>query len=221
MNQVVMCIRKKYYWSAFSGFFLALLIPVMIVFAPPLGGKYQSVQPPPILSVPSYEEAYYAFQNPWGVAPVHVGNIDGETLWLARAMFSESKRHDEQELIGWTVRNRVEGKHRGCASYQECILDPFQFSAFLPGQPKYTYYVSLLETSEVAGWQRTLALAYYIRHADGRLRPFSRSVRHFYSEQSMLDPTLPPDWVADFTPIIPQRRIQLDEHRFRFYSGVK
>ena len=36
-------------------------------------------------------ETYAALQNPWGIEPVHVGNIDGETLWLARAMFSESK----------------------------------------------------------------------------------------------------------------------------------
>lgn len=193
----------------------------MIVFAPPLGSKYLSVQSPPALSIPSYEETHAALQNPWGIEPVHVGNIDSETLWLARAMFSESKRHDEQELIGWTVRNRVESKHRGCTSYQECILDPFQFSAFLPGQPKQSYYTSLLETSEVAGWQRTLALAYYVRYADVKLRPFGRSVLHFYSEQSMLDPALPPDWVGDLTPITPQRRIQLDEQRFRFYSGVK
>ena len=81
-----------------------------------------------------------------------------------------------------------------------CILDPFQFSAFLPGQPKQSYYISLLETSEVAGWQRTLALAHYIRHADGKLRPFGRSVLHFYSEQSMLDPALPPEWVGGSHP---------------------
>ena len=103
-----MCIRKKYYWSGFLGLFLVLLIPAMIVFAPPLGSKYLSVQSPPALSIPSYEETHAALQNPWGIEPVHVGNIDSETLWLARAMFSESKRHDEQELIGWTVRNRVE-----------------------------------------------------------------------------------------------------------------
>lgn len=216
-----MCIRKKYYWSVFLGLFLVLLIPAMIVFAPPLGSKYLSVQSPPALSIPSYEETYAALQNPWGIKPVYVGNIDGETLWLAHAMFSESKRHDEQELIGWTVRHRVEARHRGCTSYQECVLDPFQFSAFLPEQPKQSYYTSLSETSEVAGWQRTLALAYYIRHADERLRPFSRRVLHFYSEQSMLDPALPPDWVGDLTPVTPQRRIQLDEQRFRFYSGVK
>lgn len=217
----IMCIRKKYCWSALFGFFAVLFIPVMSVFAPPLGCKYLPVQIPPVLLIPSYEETYVALQNPWGVGPVHVGNIDEETLWLARAMFSESKRHDEQELIGWTVRNRVEAGHRGCAAYRECILDPFQFSAFLPGQPKQSYYTGLSETSDVAGWQRTLALAYYVRHADGRLRPFSSSVLHFYSEQSMLVPGLAPDWVGDLIPIVPARRIQLDEERFRFYSGVR
>ncbi len=217
----MMRIRKKYFWSAFCGLFLVLLIPGIIVFAPPLGGKYAPVQSPPVLSIPSYEETYTALQNPWGIDPVYVGNIDGETLWLARAMFSESKRHDEQELIGWTVRNRVEAVHRGCRTYEECILDPFQFSAFLPGQPKQDYYTDLTETSEVAGWHRTMALAHYIRHADGRLRPFGPSVLHFYSQQSMIDTTLVPDWVGDLVPVVPQRRIQLDVQRFRFYADVK
>jgi len=193
----------------------------MTIFAPPLGvGSFPSVSPPPLV-VPSYQDTYAALRNPWGIKPVHPGNIDQETLWLARAMFSESKRHDEQELVGWIVRNRLQTEFRGCDSYQACILDPFQFSAFLPGQPKLNYYTKLTGISQVPGWQKTLSLAFYIRHADDRLRPFGISVRHFYSEQSMLDPELPPDWVGDRDPIYPWRNIQLDERRFRFYADVR
>ncbi len=215
---------KKYCrWISigFLSIFLALVLPGTTVYAPPIGGNHGSVLPPPPLSKPSYQETRTALLNPWSIQPVHVGNIDLETLWLARAMFSESKRHDEQELVGWTVRNRYETQYRGCTSYQDCILDPFQFSAFLPSQPKLNFYTGLTEVSDISGWKRTLALAYYVRYADDQLRPFDRKVRHFYSQQSMLDPDLTPDWVGDATPVVVRRNFHLDEYRFRFYSGVR
>ncbi len=216
-------VKKYCQWIsvALLSVFLALALPSEIVYAPPIVGYHCTVLSPPPLSMPSDQEAQSALQNPWSTQPVHVGNIDQETLWLARAMFSESKRHDEQELVGWTVRNRYETRYRGCTSYQECILDPFQFSAFLSGQPKLSFYTSLTEVSDISGWQRTLALAYYIRYADDQLRPFDRKVRHFYSQQSMLHPDLTPDWVGDGTQVVPRRHFPLNEHRFRFYSGVR
>ena len=39
--------------------------------------------------------------------------IDSETLWLARAIFSETKRVDEQILVAWVIRNRVDTGFRG------------------------------------------------------------------------------------------------------------
>ncbi|MCY4158018.1 MAG: hypothetical protein OXF48_00195 [Bacteroidetes bacterium] len=217
-----MCTRlKQCCWGGTIGILLAFVVPGLVVFAPPLGiSSFLAISPPP-LSTPSYQDTYSVLQNPWAIKPEYVGNIDEETLWLARAMFSESKRHDEQELIGWIVRNRLHTKFHGCNSYRECVLAPAQFSAFLPGQPKLNYYTSLVETTQIPGWQKTLALAFYIRHADDRLRPFSSNVRHFYSEQSMLDPELPPDWVGDADPVYPQRNIRLDERRFRFYAGLR
>lgn len=212
---------KKHVLGLLIGILSVSIIPRMTVFAPPLDGGGIPVFSPPPIATPSYEESRAAFQNPWGVEPIHIGNVDSEILWLARAMFSESKRHDEQDLVGWVVRNRLETQFRGCTTYKECVLDPFQFSAFLPGQPKFTYYTGLTETSNVPGWQRTLALAFYIRHADERLRPFGRTVRHFYSEQSMIEPGVAPDWVGDLSPVAPWRNLQLDERRFRFYAGVQ
>jgi len=191
------------------------------VFAPPIGVDDQTLDIPPPIDLPTNQEVANALFNPWGIKPIHVANMDMETLWLARAMFSESKRSDEQELVGWAVRNRIESKFRECMTYEQCILDPFQFSAFLPNQRKMTFYTNLTETSTVVGWQKTIALAFYIRHADSTLRPFGRRVRHFYSEQSMVDPEVPPTWVKDLTPVVPRRSIQLDERRFRFYDGVQ
>ena len=211
----------KYGVWGLVGLLLVYLVSHKTVFAPPVEETTLSELAPPPAFPPTYKEAHSAFRNPWAIEPVYVGNIDSETLWLARVMFSESKRHDEQELVGWVLRNRVESEYRGCKSYQGCVLDPFQFSAFIPGQPKLDYYTGLTEISIVPGWQRTLALAFYIRHADDQLRPFGHRVRHFYSEQSMLDPGVAPDWVGDFSPVVPARNIRLDESRFRFYGGVQ
>jgi len=207
--------------AAVLGGVLSCIIPSVTVFAPPFKVGNQSLLTPPPSSIPTLQETKDAFWNPWAITPTHISNIDIETLWLARAMFSESKRHDEQELIGWTVRNRLDTNYRGCTSYQECVLDPFQFSAFLPSQMKLHYYTSLTEMSDITGWQKTLALAFYIRYADSQLRPFGHKVRHFYSEQSMSDTEIPPEWVGDSTPIVPFRNLQLDERRFRFYANVR
>ncbi len=216
-----MRIRFHKYWMGFIfGAVLACIIPSVIVFAPPTGVDDYTLDFPPPLYLPTDQEVAHALFNPWGIKPIHVANMDAETMWLARAMFSESKRADEQELIGWTVRNRIESNFRGCTTYEQCVLDPFQYSAFLPNQSKLHFYINLTETSTVAGWQKTVALAFYIRHADSGLRPFGRKVRHFYSEQSMVDPDMPPAWVEDFEPVVPRRAFQLDERRFRFYDGV-
>ncbi len=212
---------QKYCLGLLLGIAAVCMLPSLTVFAPPTGIQDLQVLSPPPLLLPSDQETSAVLRNPWGTPPVHFANIDMETLWLARAMFSESKRHDEQVLIGWTVRNRVEAGYRGCTSYEDCILDPFQFSAFLPGQRKLDYYASLNETSQVSGWQRTLALAFHVRHADDRHRPFARNVRHFYSEQSMLGPELAPEWAEGLTPVVPWNNIRLEERRFRFYAGVR
>ncbi len=202
------------------GALMACVIPSVTVFAPPHNVANGSLQEPPPLSIPSLREMEVTLWNPWRVKPTHVSNIDSETLWLARAMFSESKRLDEQELVGWIVRNRVNSNYRGCTTYQECVLDPFQFSAFLPSKMKLQDYTILTEMSRVTGWQKTLSLAFHIRYAHSRLRPFGYKVRHFYSEQSMLDTEIPPEWADNLSPIIPSRNIELDERRFRFYANV-
>ncbi|WP_243663594.1 cell wall hydrolase [Rhodothermus marinus] len=69
--------------------------------------------------------------------------IDSETLWLARVIYSETKRPEEMELVAWVVRNRVETRFRGKATYRDVVLDPFQFSAFIPYNPRRQYYMRL------------------------------------------------------------------------------
>ncbi|MCY4170601.1 MAG: hypothetical protein OXE59_06110 [Bacteroidetes bacterium] len=203
------------------GVLFACILPSLTAFAPPFDAGSRSIDSPPPLSIPTLQEKKSVLWNPWSIKPIHISNIDSETLWLARAMFSESKRYDEQELIGWTVRNRLETNYRGCTTYKDCVLDPFQFSAFIPNQNKYRYFTNLTEMTELASWQKTIALAFHIRHAESQLRPFGYKVRHFYSEQSMLNEEIAPEWVGDLTPIVPYRNFQLNERRFRFYSDVR
>ncbi len=145
--------------------------------------------------------------------------IDTETIWLARAMYAETKRPREQVLVAWVVRNRVETGYRGNASYREAVLDPYQFSAFNPESPKRQLLLALGPRSEATGWQRTLRIAYAVRHAPERLRPFSTTTRHFFSERSMIgDPY--PYWAVQRKLVAVNDTYEIDQRRFRFYEDI-
>lgn len=151
--------------------------------------------------------------------PAKLKSLDSETLWLARAIFSETKRPEEQELIAWVVRNRVETRYRGKSTYKDVVLDPYQFSAFIPGTRTRDFYANLTPFSRSPGWKRAIAIAYFVRHMNDTFRPFSIKTRHFYSEQSMVGRTRP-DWASDLREVTPNREFELDERRFRFYAGI-
>jgi len=151
------------------------------------------------------------------VLPPHV--IDAETLWLARGIFSESKQPHEQALVAWVIRNRVETRYRSKQSYQDVILDPYQFSAFNVNNIKRDFYVGLNPYSRTPGWQRALSIAYHVRMATDDYRPFAESVRHFYSERSLQDGAMP-EWAVGLEPILPQTPFAIDKRRFRFFDGV-
>ncbi len=150
--------------------------------------------------------------------PVPPEAIDSETLWLARVIYSETKRLEEMELVAWVVRNRVETRYRGRTTYRDVVLDPFQFSAFIPYNPRRYYYMRLTPYSKAPGWQQALSIAYYVRFADTTHRPFSIRTRHFYSEQSMTGRLLPV-WAEGVHPVQPMR-YRVDERRFRFYEDI-
>ncbi len=143
--------------------------------------------------------------------------VRDDVLWLARCIYSETKRPDEQELVAWVVRNRVETGYRSRSSYRDAVLDPWQFSAFNAGSPKRGYYSSLDFGSKAKGWQTALFIAYDVLHAPAYERPFAKTTRHFYSERSMRG-SLKPAWAGGKRPVSLDRDI--DPKRFRFYSGV-
>ncbi len=150
--------------------------------------------------------------------PVPPEAIDTETLWLARVIYSETKRPEEMELVAWVVRNRVETQYRGKTTYQDVVLDPFQFSAFIPYNPRRHYYMRLTPYSRTPGWQQALSIAYYVRFADTTHRPFSIRTRHFYSEQSMTGRLLP-IWAEGVQPV-QLTRYRVDPRRLRFYEDI-
>ena len=164
-----------------------------------------------------YEKGEVTFRK---LKPLPPEFVDEETLWLARCIFSETKRPHEQELVAWVVRNRVETEYRGNTTYKDVVLDPMQFSAFNDASGKRSFYTSLSPESRLAGWQTALRIAHEVRWGDGnRWRPFSARTRHFYSEQSMTDQQHP-DWAYGFNPVSPARDYTIEPHRFRFYEGI-
>ena len=141
-----------------------------------------------------------------------------DVLWLARCIYSETKQPHEQELVAWVVRNRVETAYRGNRTYKEAVLDPWQFSAFNPGNPRRHYYLSLKRTSRPRGWQRALEIAESVVLAEEDVRPFEETVQHFYSERSMRRGRKPA-WAHGRQPVrVADRKV--DPRRFRFYAGV-
>ena len=173
----------------------------------------------PLTSLPLMAVRNEVQLRPYQLPFVPSSEIDSETLWLARCIYSETNRPEEQELIAWVVRNRVEAGYRGKTSYREVVLDPFQFSAFNADSPKSDLYRSLSMHDTYNGWERALTIAYYVRHARPHYRPFSTETLHFYSEQSMVGRIMP-NWARGMTPVETPDRYRLDERRFRFYEGI-
>lgn len=163
-----------------------------------------------------WEQALY---DPQRLQPLPLAQIDSETLWLARAIYSESKRPEEQALVAWVIRNRVDTGYRGKRSFQAVVLDPYQFSAFLDDAPKREYYANLTPEQRAKGWRTALIIAHAVRHADGAHRPFSPKTRHFYSERSLLG-AQPPIWAAGRLPVDVNDTFRIEDRRFRFFEDV-
>ena len=121
------------------------------------------------LMVPALTTAFVAFDDqmternlPVDIDPVpaySAAMVGEDILWLARCIYSETKRAHEQELVAWVVRNRVETRYRGQGTYRGVVLDPYQFSAFNPGSRKRRLFMSLTPASDAQGWQSALRVA--------------------------------------------------------------
>ena len=144
--------------------------------------------------------------------------VADDVLWLARVIYSETKRPEEQELVAWTVRNRVETHYRGKDTYQEVVLDPWQYSAFNSNSPKRHHYSTLASTATAKGFQTALRIAHDVYYADESDRPFVKTTRHFYSERSMTGGRTPA-WAVGKQPV-QLAGYDIDPRRFRFYAAI-
>lgn len=140
-----------------------------------------------------------------------------DVLWLARCIYSESDRADEQRFVAWVVRNRVETQFRG-RTYREVILEARQFSAFNEPTPRRRHILNLRASSTYGPWRSALGVALDVYQAPEFERPFPVTVRHFYSPVSMKG-GLPPHWAEDGTELS-SSRLGIDPHRFRFFNNV-
>ncbi len=140
-----------------------------------------------------------------------------DILWLARAIYSETKRPHEQELVAWVVRNRVETGYRGRDTYRGVVLDRYQFSAINSGSPKRHHYSNLEWNSQAAGFQTALSIAAKVATAPASERPFAKTTRHFYSQQSMRGGRTP-NWAKLASAVALDRHVEA--HRFRFYENI-
>ena len=158
-------------------------------------------------------------QHPTQVPLLTPDQVDEETLWMARCIYSETKKPVEQELVAWVLRNRVETGYRGARTYKQAVTQPYQFSAFNPESRVRRYYSGLEATSKAPGFQRALAIAYAVRNADESRRPFVETTRHFFSQQSMVGGRFPA-WSKGRQPVDPNRVDEIAPERFRFYADV-
>ena len=163
-----------------------------------------------------YGPSSQGITDPYASLPL----MDEATLWLARAVYSETKLPHEQELVAWVIRNRVETGFRGRSTYKSVVLDPYQFSAFNPDAPRRQFYMSLTPETRLPAWQQALSIAHYVRHADPAYRPFSIKTRHFFSEVSMPSDQRFPYWVEQHRFVSPGWNYTVDARRFRFYAEI-
>lgn len=199
---------------------LALLLPgtlILETFDPP------STPPPssrtvgepfvrPVTTVPTSHTASRSSQ------PIAGDDVNEGLLWLARCIYSETKRPVEQLLVAWVVRNRVETQYRGNTSYRDVVLAPYQFSAFNPDAPSRTFYTNLTVSARGPEWDQALRIARYVMQAPPSARPFSIMTRHFYSPRSMTDAN-PPNWAQNYRALRVEGHM-IDVERFRFYTGL-
>jgi len=140
-----------------------------------------------------------------------------EILWLARIMYSETKRADEQLLIGWVVRNRVETGYTG-RTYEDVAKHSRQFSGLNPYDNRYEHNISRWSSSDGRPWQTALAQAKEIYFADESARPFSLTTRHFYSPNAV---SRTPSWAQNREAIQVIKDPYTDQVRFALYDQIR
>lgn len=145
-----------------------------------------------------------------------------QVIWLARAVYSETKRKTEMVSIAWTVRNRVETGYRG-DTYKEVVLHHDQFSGLMPNDNQYDHNISLKweDRKKNKAWKNAIKISIGVMNSLGYMRPFEKNVRHFYSPVA----TSAPNWAIGNKAVRLIRKDKaktrnLKNIRFAFYKNI-
>lgn len=152
-----------------------------------------------------------------GDTPVMTQTDKREILWLARIMYSETKRADEQELIGWVVRNRVDTGYTG-RTYEDVAKYSAQFSGLNPGDGRYEHNISRWYSSNGKEWETALKLAKEVYFADDSDRPLALTTRHFYSPHAV---SRTPAWAQNQEAVKLIKDPHTNQVRFALYDKVR
>jgi spore germination cell wall hydrolase CwlJ-like protein len=142
--------------------------------------------------------------------------IDQEVLWFARAIYSETKKPEEQTLVAWVIRNRVESDFYP-DTYKEVVLQQGQFSGMHASDRQYSTNIALDYDDSNDAWNSALSIARAVYFADPILRPLPAGVMHFYSPVSV---TRTPSWASEKEPAHIVRDPATNSVRFAFYADI-
>jgi hypothetical protein len=140
-----------------------------------------------------------------------------DVLFVARTLTSESDRADEQRMVAWTIRNRVESRFRGDSTYTQVVLAPQQFSGWFISRARDRMLALTWSTRNRSDWDEAIEITLAVMRAPRELNPIP-NINHYYSPVSMIPKGAEPFWAKNELPevIIPGQGFD----RFRFFSEI-
>lgn len=163
-----------------------------------------------------HKQAQRRAQTASGNNPVITDTDKEEILWLARIIYSETKRAHEQRLVAWVVRNRVDTGYRG-RSYAAVANRSDQFSGLNPTDSQYEHNMSRYWASQGESWKQALRIAKEVYLAPEKDRPFSVTTRHFYSPVAVETPR----WARGREAVRTIKSSARSQPRFAFYARIR
>jgi spore germination cell wall hydrolase CwlJ-like protein len=142
--------------------------------------------------------------------------ISEEILWFARAIYSETKKPEEQTLVAWVIRNRVESEYFP-DTYKEVVLQQGQFSGMHATDKQFETNISMDYEDSSPSWDSAVSIARAVYYADPIMRPLPGTVTHFFSPVSVVRT---PVWASNTKPAHEVRDPATNTVRFAFYADI-
>lgn len=103
--------------------------------------------------------------------------------WVARALYSETKRLKDFEYVAWVVRNRMKSPHYP-GTARAVILQPSQFSAFNNWERRKELEAMRYPETRKTAFRRAYRIARYVLAAPDSLNPLPQTT-HFFMPETM------------------------------------